>query len=144
MCWIIIEPSLACGNTTFEGSWTSLRLKLVIWGFFIYHNVESKYVYGSKFFFPGIFFFRHPSKSCSVFYILEPKFFFRKDQKKHFRIFFLNLHVPGYTKIQKNNFKNIFFDLSEKKFLVPICKKLNNFCFDDRKNLFLDKKNLLP
>ena len=44
-------------------------------------------IYGSKFFFPGIFFFRHPSKSCSVFYILEAKSFFRKDQKKNFNIF---------------------------------------------------------
>ena len=33
------------------------------------------HVYGSKFFFPGINFFRHPSKSCSVFYILETIFF---------------------------------------------------------------------
>ena len=44
------------------------------------------HVYGSKFFFPGIFFFRHPSKSCSVFYILEPKNFFRKDQKKKLKL----------------------------------------------------------
>ena len=71
---------------------------------------------------------------------MEPKFFFRKDQKKHFWIFFLNLHVPGYTKIQKNNFENFFFDLSEKKILVPICKKLNNFCLDDGKKRFLEKK----
>ena len=44
--------------------------------------------YGSKFFFPGIFFFRHPSKSCSVFYILEAKKFFQTDKKKNFKIIF--------------------------------------------------------
>ena len=40
----------------------------------------------ANFFFPGMFFFRHPRKSCSVFYILETKKFFWKDQK---RVFFL-------------------------------------------------------
>ena len=59
------------------------------------------------------FFFRHPSKSCSVFYILEAKIFFRKDQKK-IQIFFLNLHVPG-TRRLKNNFRFFFLNLSEKR-----------------------------
>ena len=36
-----------------------------------------------NFFFTGIFFFRHPSKSCSVFYILETKKQNWKDQKKN-------------------------------------------------------------
>ena len=45
-----------------------------------------------------------------------------------------------YTKIQKKIWFFFFFYLSEKKILLPICKKLNNFCLDDRKNLFLEKK----
>ena len=60
------------------------------------------------------------------------------QKKRRLKVQFME--VPGYTKIQKNNFKNIFFDLSEKKFLVPICKKLNNFCLDDGKKRFLEKK----
>ena len=34
--------------------------------------------FSNKFYFPEIFFFRHFSKSCSVFYILKTKFFFGK------------------------------------------------------------------
>ena len=38
------------------------------------------------------------------------------------------------------NFEKKNFDLSEKKILVLICKKLNNFCLDDGKKTFLEKK----
>merc|ERR1719483_398655 len=50
------------------------------------------HVYGSNFFFfPGMFFFRHPSKSCSVFYILETIFFF--SEKIPGKIFYFHKRV---------------------------------------------------
>ena len=62
------------------------------------------HIYGSKKKFPGIFFFSHPSKSCSVFYILETK------------IFFLNLHVPGTRRFKKIILKFFFLIFPKKKF----------------------------
>ena len=67
-------------------------------------------------------------------------FFFGKKIFRNFEFFFLNLRVPGYMEIQKKNFKISENFLSEKKILVPICKKLNNFCLDDGKKRFLEKK----
>ena len=93
-----------------------------------------------NFFFQESFFSVIQAKVVQFFTYWNQKIFFGKIKIFFFEIIFLNLHVPGYTKIQKNNFKNIFFDLSEKKFLVPICKKLNNFCLDDGKKRFLEKK----
>jgi hypothetical protein len=42
----------------------------------------------NKFHFPEIFFFRHFSKNCSVFYKLKTKFFFRNDQNFFPNFFF--------------------------------------------------------
>ena len=69
--------------------------------------------------------------------LLKKNFFFGKIKKKESQIFLLILHV--FTKIKKKK----KFDLSEKKILLSICKKLNNFCLDDGK-MYSWKKNLLP
>ena len=78
-------------------------------------DFEKRSFFSNKFFFPTIFFFRHISKSCSVFYILKTKNFFGTLKNFFLNFFFLNLHVPGYTKIKKKF--NFFWSFRKKIFV---------------------------
>ena len=80
-------------------------------------------------FFPGIFFFRHPSKSCSVFYTLHWK------QKQIRRYQKNQVHEDSKKKL------NFFFDLSEFFFCFQYVKNCTTFALMTEKKIFLEKKN---
>ena len=62
----------------------------------------------ANFFFQESFFSVIQAKVVQFFTYWKQKKNFGKIKKKFHEIFFLNLRVPGYTKIQKKNFEKIF------------------------------------
>ena len=93
-----------------------------------------------NFFFQESFFSIIQAKVVQFFTYWKQKIFFGKIKKKKLWFFFFQSLCTGVHEDSKKKFRKFFPKLSEIFFLFPICKKLNNFCLDDGKKTFLEKK----